>query len=173
LVTIFVTETQTFIGTLNAGKYYWSVLGQKGNTQGPKTEFSFEVKGTPIEPVIDCSNFPSTEVVLFEKRLCAGGYLKPGLGFSQLAPKGFDNKTYSILIPQGFSVRVYEGAATNSLTDCYTQNMWDLGDMETYWESEVPVGGTISSVMIFLNDSCQLGIVDPYPVDLFMPSAAK
>ena len=144
-------ETHWALGTLPAGQYSWKVQGEVFGYKAEWTSFAtFTVTAPVLPPTSDCNSVTGNRVLLFPEKNCKGSPLQiNSFGKVNLTGSDFEANVGSMYVPEKTSVRVFD-QVWEGLTNFYTTTMWDLRN-DMYWQSDVKVGSSVSSLIVYGN----------------------
>lgn len=157
-----VIETSWHLYSLQSGEYTWKVRGRMLGVVGKwSEEHHFSVlKSSETPPVVDCNSLHFVGVQLYTETSCLGAASPVfGIGVHELDPSlngnttDFADRTNSLYVGPGMSVKVYQDNERGGLVSCYGETMWNL-NLDKYWGTEVYVGNTISSIEVFADTRC-------------------
>lgn len=162
LQTGFITGTSTVLQFAEPGIYLAKVQAVRGNDLSEWSDKVLIFVDASLLPVIDCNTWTGgPALLLFSAEDCRGAqWSYPKSGQYNLSEVGFEDITLSIFVPAGKSIRVYSDASLQGFHSCYNVSMWKLKE-DLYWETEVIVGNTISSIEVFDQPDCPSAVLPP------------
>ncbi len=159
--------------TLPEGAYTWNVRARdvRGAESGASSDWNFSMinPGTGV----GCGDLGVNGVILFENANCNRDSGGAGLAYASatdwidIVTDPIHDRTSSIYIGSGWSVKVYEAATFDYINGawggswrCLTGSMWDLSqDYYDHLNTAQVMDDTISSLQVFHNGTCSPSLV--------------